>query len=157
MSLDELETLLKKEYAIYEEEVAKANDPTLRVLLTHLYIEHLLERYIDTKLKKTDGLFGKHGLTFEKKVCLAQSFGELTAQRIDGIHKLNDLRNDCVHKFKHQPTEKQIDDFGRTFGKGYKETKRRCSEDQGSLLRAYCARLCGAVLRVVLVAEDDHA
>lgn len=79
MSPDKLEILRKKEYAIYEQEVGKANDPKLYVLLAHLYIEHLLERYIDTKLKKTDCLCGKHGLTFEKKVCLAQSFGGLNA------------------------------------------------------------------------------
>lgn len=157
MSHDELEILKEKDYAIYKQEVASAIEPKLYLLLAHLYIEHLLERYIGTKLKTTDGLFGQNGLAFEKKICLAQSFGGLNAQRIDGIRKLNDLRNDCVHKFKHQPTEKQIDDLGRTFGKSCEKIKIKYAKNQDSLLRAYCDRLCGAVLRVVLEAENDHA
>ena len=155
MRHDELEVLKEKDYAIYKQEVASAIEPKLHLLLAHLYIEHLLERYISTKLKTTNGLFGQNGLPFEKKVCLAQSFGGLNAQRIDGIRKLNDLRNDCVHKFKHQPTEKQIDDFGRTFGKWYGEIKIKYAQNQDALIRACCNRLAGAVLRVVLEAEND--
>ena len=157
MSHDELEILKTKEFAVYKKEVASTKEPKLYLLLAHLYIEHLLERYIGTKLKTTKGLIGQNGLTFEKKVCLAESFGGLNPQCIDGIRKLNDLRNNCVHKFKHQPTEKQIDDLGRTFGKNHNEIKHKHSRSRDSLLRAYCARLCGAVVRVVLEAENHHA
>lgn len=156
MSHDELDILKEKDYAIYKEEVASAIEPKLHLLLAHLYIEHLLERYIGTKLETTNGLFGQNGLTFEKKVCLARSFEGLNAQRFDGIRKLNNLRNDCVHKFKHQPTEKQIDDLGRTFGASYEKIKSKHAKSQDSLLRAYCEFLCGAVLRVVRDAENDH-
>jgi hypothetical protein len=38
-------------------------------------MEHLLEQYISTKLKMTNRLFGQNGLTFEKKICLAESCG----------------------------------------------------------------------------------
>lgn len=157
MTDDELEILKTKEFAIYKAEVQGSIESKLYLLNAHLYIEHLLERYIVTKLKMTKGLFGQNGLTFEKKICLAQSFGGLNAQRIGGLRKLNDLRNDCVHRFKHQPTREQIDDLGRTFGKAYTEISRKHAKHQDVLLRACCDRLCGGMLRVVLEAENEHA
>lgn len=154
MTQDELEILMEKEFALYKEEVGNAIEAKMHIVLAHLYMEHLLERYISTKLKTTNRLFGQNGLTFEKKICLAASCGGLNPQHIDGARKLNDLRNDCVHKFKHQPTAKQIHDFGRTLGKGYNEViKRRSKNTDLSLLRLFCARLFGAMIVVVLKAE----
>lgn len=158
MNLDEFEVLKKKEFAIYREEVISAIEAKLHLVLAHLYIEHLLERHICTKLKTTKGLFGQNGLTFDKKVSLAEACGGLDAQRIDGIRKLNALRNDCVHRFRHQPTKKQITDLGRTLGKGYEEImKSKHAKNNDSLLRACCDRLCGGILSVVLKAEHHHA
>ena len=48
--------LKEQEFAIYDQEVGNANDPKLSVLLSHLYVEHLLERYLNTKLKASDGV-----------------------------------------------------------------------------------------------------
>lgn len=158
MTPDELEILEKKEFALYTEEVGSAIEAKLHLVLAHLYIEHLLERYISTKLKTTGGLFGQYGLTFDKKVCLAESCGGLNPQSIAGVRRLNALRNDCVHKFKHQPTEKQIHDFGRSLGKAYQETikSQRARATDLSLLRLFCARLCGAMLAAVLKAEHPR-
>lgn len=96
MDPNQFARLKEQEFAIYDQEVGNANDPKLSVLLSHLYVEHLLERYLNTKLKASDGLFNKSGLTFENKLSLVQAFGEIDDQLADGIRKLNGLRNDCV-------------------------------------------------------------
>jgi hypothetical protein len=153
MDPNQFARLKEQEFAIYDQEVGNANDPKLSVLLSHLYVEHLLERYLNTKLKASDGLFNKSGLTFENKLSLVQAFGEIDDQLADGIRKLNGLRNDCVHKFKHQPSQKQIDDFGRTFGKAYKEIKSKYPNDKHHCLGAFIARLCGEALTLALFAE----
>lgn len=154
MNPEKLEALKKREQAIYKQEISRGNELKLRVLHDHLYIEHLLERYISTKLRTTDGLFGQNGLTFEKKLCLAKSFQGLNSESVDSIRKLNKLRNDLVHKFKHQPTEAEIDDFGRTFGKAYKEMKGSLVKERHSLLERFCDRLCGQMCCIVVDAEN---
>jgi hypothetical protein len=157
MTPAELETIRKNEKAVFDQEVAVTEEPKLRLLLSHLYVEHLLERYIDTKVKSTIGLFGDNGLTFEKKVCLAQSLGGLPSQRVDGIRKLNALRNRCVHKFKYQAGAEQIDDLARTFGNAYKPMKAKASGNHDSLLLASLARLCGSLAFTVVEAEHKRA
>ena len=157
MDQKQYEALRESEFAIYDEEVGKANDPIMSVLLSHLFIEHLIERYLAVKLKATKGLLGKNGLTFEKKVCLMEAFGEIDNQLIVGVRKLNELRNDCVHRFKHQPTQKQVEDLGRTFGKAFKEIKAKYPDDKHYCLGAFIARLCGEVHGVVLSVECHRA
>jgi hypothetical protein len=157
MTPAELEEIRKAEKVLFDQEVAVTQEPKLRLLLSHLYVEHLLERYIETKVKSTAGLFGRNGLTFEKKICLAQSLGGLPPQRVAAIRKLNDLRNSCVHKFKYQPGTEKIDDLSRTFGKSYKSMKAKASGNQDRLLLASLDRLCGSLLRAVVEAEHERA
>ena len=154
MTPDQLNALKDKEYGIYKREVGSAIERKLRLLYAHLYIEHLLERYISTKLKTTDGLFGQRGLTFEKKICLAKSFGELSSQRLDSVRKLNQLRNNLVHRFAHQITEEEVDDFGTTLGRFYTEMKGHPAKLQRSLLDRCCDRLCGEMCYIVVNAEN---
>lgn len=156
MTTAELDAFRKNERAIFDKEVAVAAEPKLLLLLSHLYVEHLLERYIKTKMKLTFGLFGSNGLTFEKKICLAQSLGGLTAQRVDGIRKLNALRNLCVHRFKYQVGANEINDLARTFGSGYRLMKAKAGENSDDLLVASLHRLCGSLAGTVVVAEKNR-
>jgi hypothetical protein len=157
MTPNELEVLKKKETAIYTEEVSSTMETKLYALHAHLFIEHLLERYISTKLKTTEGLFGDHRLTFDKKTKLAQACGGVDPKCIKGIRKVNSFRNDFAHKFKYKPTDKGIHDFGRTLGKAYQEIiKSKHGRTTDLLLRAFCDRLCGAMTRTVVDAENPH-
>jgi hypothetical protein len=155
MTPAQLEETLEREFAIYKDEVAAASDPKLHILIVHLYVEHLLERYLATRLKTTKTLFGKNGLTFEKKALLVEALGGLTPQRIDSVRKLNALRNDCAHKFKYHPSATGLDEFGRTLGKPYTAIKAKYGSDHNGCMRYVCARLSGELLRLVVSAEHD--
>jgi hypothetical protein len=157
MTPDQLKAIYKDEFSVYRREVSSALDAKLHILVVHLYVEHLLERLLSVNLKKTDHLFGKNGLSFEKKLLLVESMSSLNAQRIDGIRKLNTIRNDCVHKFMYNPTETELDEFGRTLGKPYADIKRKYGKNIDGRTRAACAFLCGQVLRTVVDAEHKDS
>ena len=152
MQLDEIRA---RELAIYMEEVAAAIDPKLHILIVHLYVEHLLERLLATKLKSTKVLFGKNGLGFDKKVLLVEALGGLTPQRLDSVRKLNALRNDCAHKFKYHPNAAELQVFGSTLGRSYAAIKRASGTDHNACMRLVCASLSGDLLRQVVDAEND--
>lgn len=156
MTHEQREAIWKKEFAIYKSEVSSAIEPKLYILLVHLYIEHLLERFLTANLKKTDGLFGKNGLTFDKKVLLVEAMGGLNAQCLDGLKKLNVIRNNCAHTFKYNPTQGEIEEFGRTLGKTYTDMKQKKGNDPGRCMRDVCAHLCGRLLRAVIDAEHNR-
>lgn len=157
MTPELLEAIRKDEFSVYKREVGSALEARLHILVVHLYIEHLLERLLSVNLKKTDRLFGKNGLSFEKKLLLVESMSALNAQRIDGIRKLNAIRNDCAHKFMYNPTKAELDEFGCTLGKPYAHLKRKYGNNIDGRTRAVCARLCGHVLRTVIDAEHKDA
>ena len=120
----------------YIQSLEYSGDVTSRILLTHVYFEFLLERYISTKLKSTKRLFGKRGLSFMHKLNLAVSFGELDEQFYDGIKKINDIRNDMAHKFQHQVSEESITNLARTLGKKYSEIKKKSKDSREILDRS---------------------
>lgn len=155
MTLAQHEEIKKREFAIYNAEVAVATDPKLHILIVHLYVEHLLERLLATKLKSTRALFGKNGFSFEKKVLLVEALGGLNAQRLDSVRKLNALRNACAHKFKYHPSAAELEEFGRTLGKPFAVIKTKNGSNQNACMREVCARLSGALLRIVVDAEND--
>jgi hypothetical protein len=147
----------KQESALFKREVISAEDPKLFILLVHLYVEHLLERYLNAKLKTTKKLFGKNGLSFEKKLLLIEAMGGFTTQRIDSIRKLNSLRNDCVHRFKYQPTHAELESFGRTLGKHYAKIQQKVGKDHNKCMRQVCAYFCGVLTKEILQAKNHNA
>ncbi len=52
MTPKQVTSAYKQELALFMQEVSPAKDPKLFILFVHLYVEHLLERYISAKLKK---------------------------------------------------------------------------------------------------------
>lgn len=142
-----------KELAIWEKEIRKASDSIYGVLISHLYIDHLLERYIQTKFVKDAGLFGKNGLSFSKKLLLAQSFGELDNQLADSLARLNSIRNDCAHNFGFQISEKQVEDLGKTLGKDYKRIINEYPISNVGVIAPLVWNICGQLLYMVLSAE----
>jgi hypothetical protein len=137
------EEIKEREFAIYNEEVETATDPKLHILIVHLYVEHLLERLLATKLKSTRALFGKNGFGFEKKVLLVEALGALSVQRLDSVRKLNALRNDCAHRFKYHPSATELEEFGRPLGKPYAAIKAKNGSNHNKCMRQVCARLSG--------------
>lgn len=153
MSLDEH---LKDELAIFEAEIGKASDSIYGTLIAHLYVEHLLERYLRTRIPHEAKLFGERGLTFSTKLKLAKGFGELDQQLLNSLSKLNGIRNDCAHVFGHQITNKQVEGLGRTLGEDYKRILNAYPEAQVGAIAPIVWNICGRMLRSTLEAEGKH-
>lgn len=142
-----------KELEVFEAEIGKSTDSVYGVLIAHLYVEHLLERYIKTKIKRDSGLFGKEGLSFSDKLKLTQAYGELQSQLVDALSKLNSLRNDCAHRFGYKIEEDKVKNFGRTLGKDYKRIISAYPNAEVGGIAPIVWNICGQVLRVTLEAE----
>ena len=155
MNSDMFEATKERELILYKQEVESATDPKLHILIVHLYVEHLLERYLAVNLKTTKRLFGKNGLSFEKKLLIVEAMGGLTPQLIDSIRKLNALRNGCAHQFQYKPTDEDLEAFGWTLGKIYAEIKSKVGKDKDLCMRRVCRRLCGMLARAVVDAEQS--
>lgn len=148
-----IEETRDKELSIFEKEIGKASDSIYGVLIAHLYIEHLLDRYLKTKVKTAVGLFGKDGLSFNNKLKLVKGFGELDPQLIDSISKLNSIRNNCAHLFGHQITNKEVEALGKTLGKNYKKIKEKYPDAKVGAIMPIIWNVCGQVLPYTLRAE----
>ena len=142
-----------KEIAIWEETIGKASDSIYGVLISHLYIEHLLDRYLCAKLAKATGLLGKNGFSFSNKLRLTKSFGEIDDQLVDSLNKLNEMRNNCAHVFGHQITKKSVEKYGRTIGKDYKRIIKTYPDSGTHGIAPITWFVCGSLLSLVLNAE----
>ena len=142
-----------KEIAIWEVVVGKASDSIYGVLISHLYIEHLLDRYLKSKLARDAGLFGKNGFNLLEKFKLAKALGEIDDQLLDSISKLNEIRNDCVHAFGHEISKEAIEKYGRTLGKDYKRIIREYPDAGTHGIAPITWFVCGRLLSLVLNAE----
>ena len=143
----------KSEFKRYSASIDRSKDAVSRILLTHIYIENLLERYISTKVKKANKLFGKNGLSFIQKLNLVAAYGELTNQEYDSINKLNILRNNYAHEFEYEMEPKILEDLGRTIGKNYKDFTDVCS-DNDILLCRVLSYISGTISRLAADAEN---
>lgn len=113
----DIEKQLDIELKVWEEAISKASDSIYGILISHLYLEYLLDRYLKVKLPKDAGLLGGSGLSFNNKLMLVKSFGEIDDQLADSLLKLNEIRNDCAHIFRHQISKMAVEKYGRTLGK----------------------------------------
>jgi hypothetical protein len=141
------------EIAIWEEAIGKASDSIYGVLVSHLYVEHLLNRYLRAKLAKDEGLLGKNGLSFANKLKLTKSLGEIDNQLADSLSKLNEIRNDCAHIFGHQISEEAVDRYGRTLGSDYKRITSAYPNACTHGIAPITSYVCGGLLSLVLNAE----
>ncbi len=148
-----IKDVLDKELAIFEKEIRKASNSIYGTLIAHLYVEHLLNRYLKTKLIKDADLFGKNGLSFSNKLKLVKGFGEFDQQLIDSISKLNVIRNNCAHLFGHQITDKEVETLGKTLGKDYKRIKDTYPNAEVGAITPIIWNICGQVLHTTLQAE----
>jgi len=153
MSIDEQ---LQTELAIFEAAIGKASDSIYGALIGHLYVEHLLDRYLKTKLPNEAKLFSENGLSFTNKLKLATGFGEIDPQLLDSLAKLNAIRNKCAHVFGHQIAQKQVEALGSTLGKDYKRILGEYPEAEVGAIAPIIWAICGRVLRVALEAEAVH-
>ena len=145
---------LQAELTIFETEIGKASDSIYGTLIAHLYIEHLLNRYLKTKIPNEPKLFGERGLSFANKLKLVKGFGELESQLLDSLSKLNSIRNDCAHVFGHQILDDQVEALGNTLGNDYKRILAKYPEAEVGAIAPILWNICGRMLRATLEVED---
>lgn len=144
---------LEDELKIWEDAIGKATDSIYGVLISHLYMEHLLDRYLRKKLPKDGGLFGKKGLTFSNKLKLVVSLGEIDSQLADSLAKLNEIRNNCAHVFGHEISDKEVEKFGKTLGKDYKQIIQKYPDAGTHGVAPIMWNVCGRLLSLVASVE----
>jgi hypothetical protein len=144
---------LPDELAKFEAEISKATDSIYGTLIAHLYVEHLLDRYLKTKIPNEAKLFGERGLSFTNKLKLVKGFGEFESQLIDSLSKLNSIRNDCAHVFGHQISDDKVEALGRTLGKDYKRILTKYPKAEVGAIAPIVWNICGRMLHATLEAE----
>jgi len=104
----------------FESQMGKATGSVHGVLISHLYFESYLDRYLKTKFKNDSILSGKKGFSFSNKLKIVEALGEIEPQILDALKKLNEIRNNCAHILDHEISKSEVEKFGRTLGKDYK-------------------------------------
>lgn len=144
---------MKEEMDIFFKEIGRAADSKYGILISHLYVESLLERYIQAKLPKKEFLAGKNGLGFNDKLNLVCAFGEIDPQLSDSLRKLTSIRNNCAHVFAHEIADDEVEAYGRTLGKDYKRLLNDYPSAEKGGIAPISYFVCGQVLAQILAAE----
>jgi hypothetical protein len=147
------DSTLAKEIAIFEKEIAKASDSIYGTLIAHLYVEHLLDRYLKTKVPVESELFGENGFSFRNKLKLVKGLGGFNLELLDSLTKLNSIRNNCAHSFGYQITEKEVANLKNALGKDYKRILKEYPEAEIGAIAPIIWNICGQLLSVTLEAE----
>ena len=149
------EKTINEELAVFEAQISKASDSTYGTLIAHLYVEHLLDRYLKTKIQNEPELFGENGLSFSNKLKLVKGLGNFNLELLDSLSKLNLIRNNCAHKFGYQITDKEVANLKNALGKNYKRILREYPEAEVGAIAPIVWNICGQFLAVTLEAESN--
>jgi len=142
-----------KELAAFEKEISKASDSIYGILICHLFIDHLLDRYIIASTEKDVGFTGKNGLSFANKVKLISAISNINPQLIDSLKKLNAIRNDCAHEFGHEIPKEKIEKLGYTLGKDYKRILKEYTGIGKGVIAPISWNICGQMVHATLWQE----
>jgi len=148
------EKTLNEELGVFEAEIIKASDSIYGTLIAHLYAEHLIERYLKTKIPFEPKLFGENGLSFSNKLKLIRGLGDFNIELLNSLSRLNLIRNNCVHKFGYQITKKEVTNLKSALGKDYKRILREYPEAEVGAITPVVWNICGQLLFVTLEAES---
>jgi hypothetical protein len=145
-----IEEATQAELNIFIREISKASDSVYGVLISHLYIDHLLDRIIIASTVNDSGLTGKDGLSFSSKIKLAVALSGIRPQLADSLKKLNSIRNDCAHEFGHEISQEKIDKLGLTLGADYKKILKDHPNIGVASVAPFAWHICGQMLHATL-------
>lgn len=137
-----------------ESYISVIENPLHLILQAHLYIEHLIERFIISELPKGKIIIEQGHLSFKQKVLLASTFSIFEEQVIDSILKLNKLRNNLAHKFNHVITDDEIELIGRPLGKDYSLIQKDSEGDSFHKLKSIIIFITGGIAAELYVSEN---
>lgn len=149
------ENTIRNELAIFELEISKASDSIYGTLIAHLYVEHLLDRYLKIKIPNEAALFGEHGFSFSNKLNLIKGLGGFNSELHDSLLKLNLIRNNCAHKFGYQVSKNEVQNLKNTLGKDYKRIIKEYPEAEVGAIAPILWNICGQLLYITLEVESN--
>lgn len=151
--MNSIEEARDKELEVFEREISKAQDSVYGILICHLFVDHLLDRFILASTIKDVGFTGKRGLSFSNKVKLVSSISDINPQLVDSLNKLNDIRNDCAHEFGHEISSDKIEALGRTLGSDYKRIRAGHPSIGLGIIAPISWNICGQMVHATLWQE----
>ena len=134
-------------------QIRKVGSSQYVILVCHLYIDHLLDRYILASTKNDVGFTGKNGLSFNNKLRMLHAIDGIDPQLKDGLEKLNKIRNDLVHEFGHELPNSKIEELGRTLGKDYNDIATSTQGGYEEILIKVGVFICGQLGFYTFTAE----
>jgi hypothetical protein len=95
----------------WKKNVMKANPDLAYVISTHLFIEGLLNEWLESILPKPEKILADYRPSFQQLVALCQAHNLLDDDIALIIKKLNALRNKFSHNLLYRPESGVIEDF----------------------------------------------
>jgi hypothetical protein len=138
--------ILQSEIEEFNDYLSSVNDDRYEVLLVHLYIENIFDKYIDLKLEDPTHVTSSKKFGFAQKFALVLAFGKIDDQLRDGISKINKLRNKLAHDYKYEISESDVNEMGRTLGSKFNDIKSAGGNLISNILASITAKLAGLVL-----------
>lgn len=150
-ALEPLAELLEKDSKELAYTLTADDDPALGPLLRfHLLAEQIFNRLFKLAFRQPAHL---ERLSFANKVRIVRALGSVPEEAIEGMQRVNKLRNDCAHTHQHRITLEDIDHIGETIQPSYDEFKRAYAADLKRLAVWTLSKLYEPFLTAALTAE----
>jgi hypothetical protein len=127
------------------------DDPALGPLLRfHLLAEQLFNRLIALSFARPGHL---ERFRFVDKLRIIYALGEVSDMAVEGMQRVNALRNKCAHIHAHKITLRDVDRIGETVLSGYKELKTHHKANLKVLIALTLTRVYEPFLVAAITAE----
>ena len=105
-------SMAEQEAETLQHSLTADDDPALGPLLRfHLLAERVMGRLFEATFPRPDHL-RKVRLNFAQKIALAAALGSIPDSVVEGMRRVNSLRNQCAHVHGHRITREDIEAIG---------------------------------------------
>jgi hypothetical protein len=120
-ALAHLPELLNRDTTALAETLTADDDPALGPLLRfHLLAEQLFHRLFLSSFRHAKHL---EDFRFAQKLSIVRALGAVPDQAIEGMRRVNTLRNRCAHVHAHRIDAPDLDHIGESIGAEYQQLK----------------------------------
>lgn len=150
-ALAHLPELLDRDSTALAETLTADDDPALGPLLRfHLLAEQLFHRLFLSSFRHAKHL---EDFRFAQKLSIVRALGVVPDQAIEGMRRVNTLRNRCAHVHAHRIDVTDVDHIGESIGSAYQQLKAVHSADLKVLTILTLSKLYEPFLAAALTSE----
>jgi hypothetical protein len=150
-ALAHLPELLDRDSRALADTLTAGDDPALGPLLRfHLLAEQLFHRLFLSSFRHAKNL---ENFRFAQKLSVVTALGIVPDQAIEGMRRVNALRNRCAHVHAHRIDVLDLDRIGECMGSAYHQFKALHGDDLKVLTIWTLSKLYEPFLTAVLTAE----